>query len=94
MSHLALYRDSNAIFGAASFGVLPIFFGNDDGDMRDPLSDLADVRLSLKEVDQFYDIVKARFSNKHNKLIKIIFEYCNKKYDDLNIELLIRVLSN
>ena len=44
--------------------------------------------------DQFIDIVKVRFSNKHNKLIKIIFEYCNKKFDDLNIEPLIRVLSN
>ena len=94
MSHLALYRESNAIFGAASFGVLPIFFGNDEGDMWDPLSDLADVRLSLKEVNQFSDIVKARFSNKHKKLIRIIFEYCNKKYDNLNIEPLIRVLSN
>ena len=94
MSHLAIYRDSNAIFGSASFGVLPIFFGNDEGDMTDPLLDLADVRLSLKEVDQFYDIVKVRFSHKHNKLIKIIFEYCNKKYDNLNIEPLIRVLSN
>ena len=93
-SHLAMYRYSNAIFGAASFDVLPIFFGNDKDIIVDPLLDLADVRLSLNEVDKFIDITKVRFSNKHNKLIKTILEYCNKKYDDLNIEPLIRVLSN
>ena len=36
-SHVALYRGSNAIFDAASFGVLPIFFGNDEDIMLDPL---------------------------------------------------------
>mgnify|MGYP000327167379 CR=1 FL=1 len=92
MSNLALYRGTNAIFVAASYNVLPIFYGSERSTAIDPLSDIADIRISINETNQFFDILEAMDSTHYNELIKKILKYCNVKYSDLNIESLIRVL--
>ena len=91
-SDIALYRGTNAIFEAVSFGVLPVFFDNGNGIEMDPLSDLFKTRPSIKQTNDFREILRISFSNEFNELINLISDYCNKKYEDLDINQLTKIL--
>lgn len=93
-SDIAVYRGTNAIFEAVSFGVLPVFFNNGNGIEMDPLSDLFKTRPSMKQTNDFREILRISYSKEFYDLIKLISDYCNKKYEDLDIKQLTQILSN
>lgn len=91
-SSIALYRSSNAIFNSTSYNVVPVFFGHNRSNNIDPLFDISDSRLSIIKHDEFDEIVNKINSDEYKKIIQIVNDYCNKKFSDLNIEPLLKIL--
>jgi hypothetical protein len=91
-SSIALYRSSNAIFTATLYNVVPVFFGYNESNNIDPLFDISDSRLSIIKHEEFDEIVNKLSSDEYKKIVQIINDYCNKKFSDLNIEPLLKIL--
>lgn len=92
-SHWALYRGSTAIFKIIASGARPIYLNMKDEVSIDPLYDIdGDIRKKVTKVDEFVNIVEIDksmdviFSNLNLKIIK---EYCEKRFSKSNYEILL-----
>lgn len=92
-SNFALYRGSNAIYEAAYYNVMPIFFNNSESMDIDPLLDVSDKRPSISNFDQFFEILQQFNTEIYRLKNKEILKYCSNKFSDLNVEPLITILN-
>jgi hypothetical protein len=92
-SQWALYRGSTAIFKIIASGARPVYLNTNEEVSIDPLYDFdGDIRKNVTNPDEFVKIVKIDKSKNeiftiHN--LKIIKEYCEKRFSKLNYEILL-----